>query len=65
MATHSSLSSLLSEKRYDLVESAFLEALGDPLTQAEFLLAAVHGLARAPHSQKARLQAMAGAAEER
>ncbi len=63
MLTVSSLSSLFSEKRYDLVESAFREALEDPLAGADLLLASVRGLARAPHSQKARLQAMAGAAE--
>ncbi len=65
MLTASSLGALFSEKRYDLVESAFLEGLDDPLTHAEFLLAAVRGLARAPHSQKARLQAMAEAAERK
>lgn len=63
MSNVSSLKSLFSEKRYDLVESAFEKALADPLANAEFLLAAVRGLARAPHSQKGRLQAMAGAAE--
>jgi len=57
------LNSLFSEKRYDLVESAFKEALEDPLPNADFLLAVVRGLARAPQSQKGRLQAMAGAAE--
>lgn len=61
--TVSSLGALFSEKRYDLVESAFREALDDPVANAEFLLAAVRGLARAPHSQKARLQSMAEAAE--
>jgi transcription elongation GreA/GreB family factor len=63
LVTVNSLSSLFSEKRYDLVESAFREALEDPLTHADLLLAAVRGLARAPQSQKPRLQAMAGAAE--
>lgn len=63
MLTVSALGALFSEKRYDVVESAFREALGDPVTHADFLLAAVRGLARAPHSQKARLQAMAEAAE--
>jgi len=57
------LGSLFSEKRYDLVESAFKEALDDPLPNADLLLAAVRGLARAPHSQKGRLQGMAAAAE--
>ncbi len=61
--TVSSLGALFSEKRYDLVESAFQESLDDPVANADFLLAAVRGLARAPHSQKARLQAMAEAAE--
>lgn len=57
------LGTLFSEKRYDLVESAFREALADPLTHSELLLESVRRLARAPHSQKARLQEMAGAAE--
>jgi transcription elongation GreA/GreB family factor len=55
------LQSLLSEKRFDLVESAFLDALSDPLARSETLLAAVRGLARA--GQKARVQAVAGMAE--
>ncbi len=58
-----SLNSLLSEKRYDLVEAAFLEALGDPAANAEYLLGAVRALARAGPKEKNRLQAMAGAAE--
>ena len=63
MSNVSSLNSLFSQKRYDLVESAFTAALADPLPNSELLLAAVRGLARAPHSQKGRLQAMAEAAE--
>jgi len=55
------LQSLLSEKRFDLVESAFQDALSDPVAKAETLLGAVRGLARA--GQKARVQALAGAAE--
>ncbi len=55
------LQSLLSEKRFDLVESAFLDALSDPIAKSETLLAAVRGLARA--GQKARIQAVAGMAE--
>jgi transcription elongation GreA/GreB family factor len=52
---------LLSEKRFDLVESVFKEALSDPAAKAETLLGAVRGLARA--GQKARVQAVAAAAE--
>jgi transcription elongation GreA/GreB family factor len=55
------LQSLLSEKRFDLVESAFQDALSDPAGKADTLLAAVRGLARA--GQKARVQSVAGAAE--
>ena len=55
------LQSLLSEKRFDLVESAFQDALSDPVGKADTLLAAVRGLARA--GQKARLQTAAAAAE--
>jgi len=55
------LHSLLSEKRFDLVESAFQDALSDPVPKAETLLGAVRGLAKA--GQKARVQALAGAAE--
>jgi len=55
------LQSLLSEKRFDLVETAFLDALSDPVAKSETLLAAVRGLARA--GQKARVQAVAGVAE--
>ncbi len=63
MVDVSSLGKLFSEKRYDVVESSFREALGDPAANAELLLAAIRGLARAPHSQRGRLQAMAEAAE--
>jgi transcription elongation GreA/GreB family factor len=55
------LQSLLSEKRFDLVESAFQDALSDPAGKADTLLAAVRGLARA--GQKARVQSAAAAAE--
>jgi len=55
------LQGLLSEKRFDLVESAFQDALSDPVEKAETLLAAVRGLARA--GQKARVQSVAAAAE--
>jgi transcription elongation GreA/GreB family factor len=55
------LQSLLSEKRFDLVESAFQDALSDPVAKSETLLAAVRGLARA--GQKARVQMLAGEAE--
>ncbi len=61
MTNGAPLQSLLSEKRFDLVESAFLDALSDPLARSETLLAAVRGLARA--GQKARVQAVAGMAE--
>jgi len=56
----SSLNALLSEKRYDLVESSLREALQDPLPNAELLLGGFKGLGRT--SQKPRLQALAGAA---
>ena len=56
----SSLNSLLSEKRYDLVESSLKEALDDPLPNSELLLHGFKGLGRT--AQKARLQALAGAA---
>jgi transcription elongation GreA/GreB family factor len=58
-----SLNSLVSEKRYDLIESAFREALEDPAANAEFLLGAVRALCRAGPKEKNRLQTMAGAAE--
>ena len=61
MTNGAPLQSLLSEKRFDLVESAFQDALSDPVGKAETLLAAVRGLARA--GQKARLQSVAAAAE--
>ncbi len=61
MTNGAPLQSLLSEKRFDLVESAFQDALSDPVGKAETLLAAVRGLARA--GQKARVQSVAAAAE--
>ncbi|MGZ5381920.1 MAG: hypothetical protein ACXWFQ_08660, partial [Thermoanaerobaculia bacterium] len=61
MTNGAPLQSLLSEKRFDLVETAFLDALSDPVAKSETLLAAVRGLARA--GQKARVQAVAGMAE--
>ncbi len=63
MSNVPSIDSHLSEKRYDLVEAAFTAALDDPLANADLLLAAIRGLARAPHSQRGRLKAMAEAAE--
>jgi transcription elongation GreA/GreB family factor len=56
-----SLQSLLSEKRFDLVETVFQEALADPLLNEETILGALRGLARA--GQKPRLQVLAGAAD--
>jgi transcription elongation GreA/GreB family factor len=56
-----SLQSLLSEKRFDLVETVFQEALADPLLNEETILTALRGLARA--GQKPRLQVLAGAAD--
>jgi transcription elongation GreA/GreB family factor len=56
-----SLQSLLTEKRFDLVETVFQEALADPLLNEETILGALRGLARA--GQKPRLQVLAGAAE--
>jgi transcription elongation GreA/GreB family factor len=61
LTTGAPLQSLLSEKRFDLVESAFEEALESAVPNAETLLAALRGLARA--GQKARVQALAGLAE--
>ncbi len=63
MTAAASLPSLLAEKRYDLVEEAFREALLDPLPNAEALHAALRGLARAGSGQKVRVQACAGAAD--
>ena len=56
-----SLQSLLSEKRFDLVETVFQEALADPLVHEDTVLGALRGLARA--GQKPRVQALAGAAD--
>jgi transcription elongation GreA/GreB family factor len=56
-----SLQSLLTEKRFDLVETVFQEALADPLLNEDTILAALRGLARA--GQKPRLQVLAGAAD--
>jgi transcription elongation GreA/GreB family factor len=56
-----SLQSLLAEKRYDLVEETFQEALADPLVHEDVLLGALRGLARA--GQKPKVQALAGAAD--
>ncbi len=55
----SELGSLLSEKRYDLVETAWNEALEDPAAHGDFFLAACRGLARG--AQKSRLQTLATA----
>lgn len=49
------LSSLLSEKKLDVVENAVKDALLDPEANGELLLAAFRGLARAS-GQKGRLQ---------
>jgi len=56
------LRKLLSEQRYDAVESEFREALEDPVANQELLLQAARGLARVPR-EKNRLQALAGVAE--
>jgi len=61
LTSGASLQSLLSEKRFDLVESVFHEALADPLANAETLLLALRALARA--GQKPRAQGLAGAAD--
>ena len=61
MTGGASLQSLLTEKRFDLVETVFQESLADPLLNEETILGALRGLARA--GQKARLQVLAGAAE--
>ncbi|HQQ76727.1 MAG TPA: GreA/GreB family elongation factor [Thermoanaerobaculia bacterium] len=61
MTGGASLQSLLTEKRFDLVETVLQEALADPLLNEETILAALRGLARA--GQKPRLQALAGAAD--
>ena len=61
MTGGASLQSLLTEKRFDLVETVFQEALADPLLNEETILGALRGLARA--GQKPRLQVLAGAAE--
>lgn len=61
MTTGISLSSLLSEKRYDLIEEAWIDALSDPAGKSEFLLSAARGLARA--NQKSQLQSLSGKAE--
>ena len=56
------LGKLLSEQRYDEVESEFREALSEPVANEELLLQAARGLARAPR-EKNRLQELAGIAE--
>ncbi|HKC25648.1 MAG TPA: GreA/GreB family elongation factor [Thermoanaerobaculia bacterium] len=56
------LGKLLSEQRYDEVESEFREALSDPVANQDLLLQAARGLARVPR-EKNRLQALAGVAE--
>ncbi len=61
MTGGASLQSLLSEKRFDLVETVFQEALTDPLLNEETILGALRGFARA--GQKPRLQVLAGAAD--
>lgn len=61
MVTNTELSSLIAEKHFDLVEAAWQEALKDPATNTEVLLAALKGLARA--GQKSRLQTLASQAD--
>lgn len=56
------LSSLLSEKKLDVVENAVKDALLDPEAHGELLLAAFRGLARAS-GQKGRLQNLATLAD--
>jgi len=56
------LSSLLSEKKLDVVENAVKDALLDPEANAELLLGAFRGLARAS-GQKGRLQNLATLAD--
>jgi transcription elongation GreA/GreB family factor len=62
MTTGIALSKLFSEQRYDMVDTAFREALDEPTPNEEFLIAAAKGLARVP-KEKNRLQTLAGAAE--
>ena len=56
------LSSLLSEKKFDVVENAVKDALLDAEENAELLAAAFRGLARAS-GQKGRLQGLATLAD--
>jgi len=56
------LSSLLSEKKFDVVENAVKDALLDAEANGEVLAAAFRGLARAS-GQKARLQSLATLAD--
>lgn len=56
------LSSLLSEKKFDVVENAVKDALLDAEENAELLAAAFRGLARAS-GQKSRLQGLATLAD--
>ncbi len=56
------LSSLLSEKKLDVVENAVKDALLDPEANGDLLLAAFRGLARAS-GQKGRLQNLATLAD--
>lgn len=56
------LSSLLSEKKLDVVENAVKDALLDPEANGELLLAAFRGLARAS-GQRGRLQNLATLAD--
>ena len=60
--TPSELSSLLSEKKFDVVENAVKDALLDAEASAELLSAAFRGLARAS-GQKGRLQGLATLAD--
>ena len=56
-----SLTALLTEKRYELIEESWLEALADPVPRSEYLIGAIRGLARA--GQKSLLQSLAGKTE--
>lgn len=58
----SELTALVSEKKFDLVEAAFKDALLDPDANTEFLVAAFRALSRAS-GQKSRLQALASLAD--
>lgn len=58
----SELNNLLADKRFDLVESAFTEALDEDAPSGELLLAALRGLSRG--GQKNRVQALVALADQ-